>query len=905
MSATPTDRQRQVDQLCDRFEAAWKAARASGSPPRLEDCLAPAPPDLQDAVLRELILLDLYYQTQAGSRPTPQEYRHRFPVLDPAWLADAVAQASPPAAADTRPKLAIPVDDITSAAALVAVLRRHDLLPPCQLDQLPPIVVGPTTEPKKLAGELVRRGWLTPYQANQVLQGRGQELVLGGYVLLERLGAGGMGQVFKARHQKLGRVVALKLIRKERLHSAAVARRFLREIRAAAQLEHPHIVRAFDAEEVNGTTFLVLEYVAGIDLGRLVARDGPLPAAQACDFVRQAALGLQHAYERGLVHRDVKPSNLLLCLPGGVVKVLDLGLARLAPTAEGVSSTTLTDEGTVMGTPDYMAPEQAEESHTVDIRADIYSLGCTLYFLLAGRAPFAGGTLAQKIRRHLLDEPQPLEQLRNDLLPGLPAVLRKMLAKRPEDRYQAPAEAADALAALAREATLPATAPTATGGDGTATVEKAAPAGHDLAGLGWTEEPAPAPGRPEEERRQWRLIGVSGIVLVGLLALLVVLLVRSQPPPEKKAEAPPAPLPREPLLNKPFDPLPQRWLDKVAALPPEKQAQEVGEVLRIRNPGFDGKVHPQIGGNSVWFLNVDVSKVTDLTPVRALPGLNHLDCVSVAPGAPLADLRPLQGLSLTLLTLSNTSVTDLAPLHGMPLQTLYSHGTPLRDLGPLADMPLTTLQLDGSRVEDLGPLKKTPLVSLSLRDCPVEHLDPLAGLPLQTLGLYNTKVEDLTPLRGMKTLALLSLSYTPVKDLGPLRGLKLTSLDLAATPVVDLRPLEGMPLELLWLTEAKDVTGFSVLRTLPLRQLSVATCPHFSDLKVLGDQPQLELLWIHGTAVTDLTPLRTLAKLKTLYLDDKLARQHADLLRSLKLETINNEQAAQFWKRLDSPPPKP
>src|SRR5262249_13352791 len=156
------------------------------------------------------------------------------------------------------------------------------------------------------------------------------------------------------------------------------------EVRAAAQLDHPHIVRAIDADEVGGTHFFVMEYVEGTDLNQLVKGQGPLPIPQACDYTRQAALGLQHAFERGLVHRDIKPANLFLS--GGVVKILDMGLARIE-REPGEESTLLTQEGAVMGTPDYIAPEQALSSHEVDIRADLYSLGCSLYFLLAGHVP--------------------------------------------------------------------------------------------------------------------------------------------------------------------------------------------------------------------------------------------------------------------------------------------------------------------------------------------------------------------------------------------------------------------------------------------------------------------------------------------------------------------------------------
>src|SRR5205807_1969728 len=177
---------------------------------------------------------------------------------------------------------------------------------------------------------------------------------------------------------------------------------------------------AFDADEVHGTHFLVMEYVAGgQDLHRLVKERGPLPIEQACAVIGQAALGLQHAYERGLVHRDIKPHNLLVS--GSLVKILDFGLARLGEADD--ESSTLTQEGMVMGTPDYLAPEQARDAHTADIRADLYSLGCTLYFLLTGRAPFAGGTAAEKMYRHQFEEPAPLEQLRPEAAEALGPVV--------------------------------------------------------------------------------------------------------------------------------------------------------------------------------------------------------------------------------------------------------------------------------------------------------------------------------------------------------------------------------------------------------------------------------------------------------------------------------------------------
>src|SRR5262249_47525074 len=205
-------------------------------------------------------------------------------------------------------------------------------------------------------------------------------------------------------------------------------KRFEREVRAAAALSHPNIVLAFDADDIGGTHLLVMECVEGAtDLNRLVKKNGPLSVGLACEDVRQAALGLQPVYERGLVNRDIKPANLLLTADGKTVKVLDMGLARLDHANEADDSTTMTQEGTVMGTPDFIAPEQALESHTVDIRADLYSLGCTFYYLLTGKVPFPGGSLADKLVKHQLHEPQPVERLRADLPVEVAAVVRKLM----------------------------------------------------------------------------------------------------------------------------------------------------------------------------------------------------------------------------------------------------------------------------------------------------------------------------------------------------------------------------------------------------------------------------------------------------------------------------------------------
>jgi serine/threonine protein kinase len=332
------------------------------------------------------------------------------------------------------------VMSVASIAAFLDALRQVQLLEPARLDALQQQWLPRLHEPPQpLLEELRQLDWLTPYQIDQLLAGRGRELFLGQYVLLERFPVGGMGQVYKARHRVLQRIDAVKTIRPDRLSVPTMVERFRREARAAAQLRHRNIVLIYDADEVAGTHFLAMEFIDGIDLDRLVKERGKLPPAEACEYICQAAEGLQHAHENGLVHRDVKPHNLLVTAEG-LVKITDFGLARFAREIGD-----LTEVHSAMGTADYMAAEQANDARTADIRADIYSLGCTLYHLLAGCPPFGDRPHGLKLVAHQLYEPVPIEELREDLPPELGPVLRKMMAKPREARYQTPAEVVEAL----------------------------------------------------------------------------------------------------------------------------------------------------------------------------------------------------------------------------------------------------------------------------------------------------------------------------------------------------------------------------------------------------------------------------------------------------------------------------
>jgi eukaryotic-like serine/threonine-protein kinase len=280
-----------------------------------------------------------------------------------------------------------------------------------------------------------------------------QPFQLGQYRIGERIGRGGMGAVYRAEHIRLKKSVAVKILSTDPIRDRRSAARFQLEMEVVGKLDHPNIVRATDAGEASGVHFLVMELIEGTNLAHLLLRHGPLSVPDACELVRQAAIGLQHAHEHGLVHRDVKPSNLMLS-NAGVVKLLDLGLALLR--SSGPSAPDLTGVGEVMGTAEYMAPEQWAETHSVDIRADIYSLGCTLYALLTGDPPFTGSgrSFLRMMSAHQQSPVPPITDVRSDLPPALCAFIGRLLAKAPDDRPATPGEVAAELAAFTEGADL-------------------------------------------------------------------------------------------------------------------------------------------------------------------------------------------------------------------------------------------------------------------------------------------------------------------------------------------------------------------------------------------------------------------------------------------------------------------
>ena len=303
-----------------------------------------------------------------------------------------------------------------------------------------------------LLSKLVQDGHITSFQSDKLKAGKSSDIYFGDYVVIDKLGQGGMGTVLLAKHRRMDRLVAIKVLPITALESKDAVARFYQEVKVAAKLTHPNIVHAYDAGEHHGFHYLVMEYVPGYDLAEVLAQLGPVPLPMALDYLKQACKGLDYAHGKGVVHRDVKPSNILLSDEGDI-KILDMGLARICDSTVNQAMTQLTTTGQVMGTVEYMSPEQAEDTRQADQRSDIYSLGCTLYRLLTGKSPFTRDTVVKTILAHRTDSIPSL----NTGVPENDAVnqlFQKMVAKQPEDRFQTVSELLEAIECIEQNDSL-------------------------------------------------------------------------------------------------------------------------------------------------------------------------------------------------------------------------------------------------------------------------------------------------------------------------------------------------------------------------------------------------------------------------------------------------------------------
>lgn len=390
---------------------------------------------------------------------------------------------------------------------------------------------------RRIADELIKADKLTEWQFDKLLTGKYKGFFLGKYRLRSHLGTGGMSSVYLADHTMMNRRVAVKVLPRGKVNDRSYLERFYVEAQAVAALDHPNIVRAFDVDADGDTHYLVMEYVKGVDLQKLIqGAERPVHFGLTADYIRQAALGIQHAHDAGLIHRDIKPANLLLA-EDGVVKLLDLGLARFAEQVDG--SVTKAHNENVMGTADYLAPEQAINSHDVDGRVDIYSLGCTLYYLLAGHPPFNEGSLAQRIAAHQTTDPKPIREIRPDCPEPLAEICHAMMAKDPNDRIQTAGKVADQLDKWRRDAKI--TMPMS---DEVPVIVTATGTGPNSSGsdvLGRADEPSDVKLAVDDSEKQiatrlkprkvkakkppillWVVVGGLGLVAAALLAVVMM-----------------------------------------------------------------------------------------------------------------------------------------------------------------------------------------------------------------------------------------------------------------------------------------------------------------------------------------------------------------------------------------------
>jgi serine/threonine protein kinase len=723
------------------------------------------------------------------------------------------------------------MESIAVSRPFLGALQNCGLLTPTQLA---PFLATPLPD-VDLAQALVRAGHLTEFQANQLLAGKSRGLVLANrYRILQPIGAGGMGQVFLAEHHLMRRRVAVKVLPPRLAADAVLRERFVREARAAAALDHPNIVRAYDVDEGDKVLFLVMEYVAGATLAQLVGQVGPLPVGEACNYITQAAQGLAYAHAHDIVHRDIKPQNLLVTAEG-LVKALDLGLAKVGGN-DGDGLTRQHNAGDILGTADYMAPEQATSSADTGPAADQYALGCTLFFLLAGKPPFGGRSAAQKLLAHQI---KPLPEL-PDVPAEVFAILQRMTAKQPADRYPT---LDDLLIDLAAYATAPPRRNLAALGVAepsspsrlSATRLQASPSsiseapttiGDPFATLDETTEEDAIPPLAQAVARPfalgwWLKTGSLASVCLAIVFIVAFGGRRVAPPEPTTAEGvPPARETVAPKLDW------QRmnhgqFLAAVAKLPLWEQVDLTMLRMRYANQGMAENYELAYGGERPVRLRFNGRDLETLEPLAALTTLQQL-------------LISLDGHK------AQSRLADLSPLQKLPLKELVMyHHRNVRDLRPLAQMPLENLQASETGVNNLEPLRgMRTLRSLALNGTPVSNLNPVADLLIDGLAVGWTRVTNFAPLVKLP-LKYLDARATSFADAELLRGKPLEHLDLRETPVQNLAGLQNAPLKALWLPDAIIPANYGVLRSL-------------KQLEKLNDHPPADVLkWAHPEPTKD------------------------------------------------------
>lgn len=730
-------------------------------------------------------------------------------------------------------------------------------------DSLPP--ESKLEDGDQLASALVGSNKLTPFQLERIREGKADGLVLGNYVLLSKLGAGGMGVVFKARHRRMKRDVALKVLPEALTCSPDAVARFHREVEAAARLQHPNIAAAYDADEAAGVHFLVMEFVDGPDLSRYVKQHGPMPLPHALALCIQTARGLAHAHKLGVIHRDIKPGNLLVD-SHGTLKILDMGLAHLQtePGDDGVDLTELTQSGRVMGTVDYMAPEQAVDAKRADHRADIYSLGCTLHYLVTGRALSPEGSLTQKLLWHQTEAVPAFSKICPASSPALDEALAAMLAKRPDDRPQSMTDVVRSLEACLREITasgqeMPAALPgplaqvdlspsmysSTLGGRTTfADIHNATTAG--------------APSPVARKRKTWIVAAVGCLLLAGGVVIAMAVTKKDDP----NADPPPVPVvPNTAVSAVVRNDDPKTDVPVVRQRPEDKALDRIfalsGSVAVATNEGIAAttissrKKLPTLPFQ-VRSVKLDGAAVDAgvLSMLESLPGLQSLSLS----GATVKDedLAALAGLkSLTTLDLTRTAIGD-------------SGAASIGRLTALTDLKLTGTRITSAGLRSLAPLRNLDrliLADTTIDDAAVPELKSLAAL--RYLVVSGTRISS----DGFNALATTHPDLEIIWD-GPDAERQVARKLVEKGAVVRVQALAagGEPAAPVEVRRTVDLPAgrFTVVEA----DLSGHSAIGDGDMKLVARLRNLTRLKLDGTSVTSagLLSLRTLATLRKLEL---------------------------------------
>ena len=766
----------------------WETARQTGNPLNLEQLCAETP-ELRQQLAERIAVL------------------HRLSWID---HPDLSVISNENDVDDTK----LPDTELT-VGEFVEAISDSGILSPYQVEQLKSETHNTSARAIILAEQLVQDGAITNYQAKVILERGDSPLLLDRYIILDSIGAGGMGVVFKALQQSLDRVVALKILPKHAVDSDEKRRRFQREMKSAAKLSHPNVVQAFDAYESNGVCFFAMEYIQGSDLQRLVADAGKLTPDHAVEIISQAAAGLACAHENGIIHRDVKPSNIMLDDDGNA-KVMDLGLARTRDAAASASRTDLTQDGLGLGTAAYMSPEQAFDARQADTRSDVYSLGCTLYFLMHGKPLFDRPNSVQTVIAHR-ETPAPLlSQGRNDVTEALEAAFQKAVAKDPDQRFQSMSEFQEAILGDERPIeSVPTTAGTS----------------REIAS-------------PKHLRTKWARPVVIGTILLVIVAAVFIW----RPLKSNKASARKIALElldRDDvglILDTPDGELIVDFAEEL----PESSITIAGVALYI-DPDRDYQIDRFDGISSLRSMTLaSEDKATSIA--KSLAGLTHH-----------SNLLTLQ---VTDCRLSENAIDRIAGLPNLRSIDFLGCNIPkgavekLSRLHALDELSFNGSLLSEENVRDLSTLQQITYLDLGNTDI---HLDSLSQLSkLTDLVLSGIECEDFQPITGLTNLKSLFLDATNLadNDLKLLDSLNLTTLDVGHTKITSkgVRQIASMnKLEVLLLdaipvqASIEEIAGFPNLATLSLDGTDLTDV----GLDLLSRNRSISILYVSDTKVSN------------------------------------------------------